>query len=81
MHVDSELTENLVMEEVVHEEENKKRQVISNHFYFLLTKFSVMVQRYSMYLLGSHVLELFRGCRSTCIYSSQISSKLLPAKF
>ena len=86
MHVDIELIENLVMEEVVHEEEHKKRQVLSNHFSFLffsflLTKFSVMFQRYSLYLLGSHVLELFRGCRSTCIYSSQVSSSMLPAKF
>ena len=35
MPVDSELTENLVMEEAIHEEEHKKRQVLSNHFSFL----------------------------------------------
>ena len=34
MHVDNELTENLIMEEVVHEEEHKRPQVMSNHFYF-----------------------------------------------
>ena len=39
MHVDSELTENLVMEEVVHEEEHKKRQVL-NHFLFLFFSFN-----------------------------------------
>ena len=69
------------MEEVVHEEEHKKKQVLSNHVSFLLTKFLVMFQRYDLYLLGSHVLALFRGCRSTCIYSAQVSSSLLPAKF
>ena len=40
MHVDSELTENLVMEEVVHEEEHKKRQVLFNHFSFLFFSFN-----------------------------------------
>ena len=50
-------------------------------FSFLLTMFSVMVQMYLLYLLGSHVIALFRGCRSTCIYSAQVSSNLLPAKF
>ena len=40
MHVDSELTKNLVMEEVVHEEEHKKRQVLSNHIYFLFFSFN-----------------------------------------
>ena len=40
MHVDSGLTENLVMEEVVHEEEHKKRQVLSNHFSFLFFSFN-----------------------------------------
>ena len=35
IHVDSELTENLVMEEFVHEEEHKKRKVLSNHFAIL----------------------------------------------
>ena len=80
-HMGSELIENLVMEEVVHEEEHKKKQVLSNHVSFLLTKFLVMFQRYDLYLLGSHVLALFRGCISTCIYSTQVSSSLLPAKF
>ena len=40
MHVDSELTENLVMEEAVHEEEHKKRQVLSNNFSFLFFYFN-----------------------------------------
>ena len=40
MHVDSELTKKLVMEEAVHEEENKKKQVLSNHFSFLFFSFN-----------------------------------------
>ena len=40
-----------------------------------------MVQRYSLYLLGSHVLALFRWCKSTCIYSAQVSSIMFPTKF
>ena len=40
MHVDSEITKNLVMEEAVHVEEHKKRQVLSNHFSFLFFSFN-----------------------------------------